>query len=86
VKARVGFKVEHLFHIEKNLFHYRRVRYRRLAKKHGTALHVVCPDPFDGFQSVTIGAQYHRCVLNTLRWPENGQKTLENPENFGLLG
>ena len=32
VKARARAIVEHPFHIVKNLFHYRKVRYRGLAK------------------------------------------------------
>ena len=32
LKARVRARVEHPFHIVKNLFHHRKVRYRGLAK------------------------------------------------------
>ncbi len=34
LKARVRARVEHPFHVIKNLFHHRKTRYRGLAKNH----------------------------------------------------
>ena len=37
-KSRIRTKVEHPFHVVKNLFHHRKTRYRSLAKKNTAQL------------------------------------------------
>ena len=41
VKAQIRAKVEHPFHVVKNLFRHRKVRYRGAVKEHGAVVYVV---------------------------------------------
>jgi hypothetical protein len=56
LKASIRAKVEHPFRVIKRQFWHLKVRYRGLAKKHGTVAHAVCPEqPLNGASPAFAG-------------------------------
>jgi IS5 family transposase len=79
-KARIGAKVEHPFHVVKNLFKHRKTRYKGLAKNTAQCF------PCLAWQIwYLLGAGYRRLTaklhLERRKWPRN---TYIRTENFNL--
>jgi len=56
-KAQIRARVEHPFHVVKNLFRHRKVRYKRSSQKHGAAVQSVrAGEPGDREKSAALGS------------------------------
>ena len=64
LKASIRAKVEHPFHVIKNLFRHKKVRYKGLAKKRGAAVQPVRSGQSADRQEATLEPACPTCVLS----------------------
>ena len=64
LKASIRAKVEHPFHVIKNLFRHRETRYKGLAKNEAQLFSLFGPGQSGHRQEVVAGHSWPRCVLN----------------------
>ena len=64
LKASVRAKVEHPFHVVKNLFRHRRVRYRGAGEEPGAAVRAVRTGQLRDREEAAAGCPWRRCVLS----------------------
>ena len=70
-KASIRAKVEHPFHVIKNLFAYRKVHLQGAGQELGAAVHPVRPRQPGAGKKVRGGCRRGQCVLNLSWQPEN---------------
>jgi IS5 family transposase len=76
LKASVRAKVEHPFHVIKNLFRHKKVRYKGLAKNEAQLFSLFGPCQSRDRQKAVVGAPGPRCVLTVKATSQTG-KTLQ---------
>ncbi len=78
IKASIRAKVEHPFHVVKNLFRHKKARYKGLAKNHAQLLQPVRPGQSGDRQEAVAGHPWPEVRLDTGQWACRGPKNRSN--------